>query len=288
MNENDLEREIRAIDEKLKKEDVPIHARPIRALSEYSIKFKISLPITEPRLGMKHDSDDGWPISSFIFKWFDRQYGERLKVHPGPGKSAFILRNDAWVITYPKLWGSFIFAASKEIYQKDLGKINGRPVLNIIEYIDNFPSGLRESLEHSECEHVLKSFSLGIDSLSFLDYKSDFSLLKSATSDIEAAVSHLFSTNREYGLSKWASLQATEKFLKALIEVKGEKYERVHKLCKLKEQLSTLGVNINIDKEITEIQCEPSIRYGEDISLASAVSAHQASLLVISKLKEEF
>src|ERR1044071_6419514 len=57
-----------------------------------------------------------------------------------------------------------------------------------------------------------------------IDSISETELVKETIGDIDASVAHLFANQRQFGLSKWASLQATEKIIKAFISQKGEKY----------------------------------------------------------------
>jgi hypothetical protein len=87
-----------------------------------------------------------------------------------------------------------------------------------------------------------------------------------------------------FGESKWASLQAAEKILKAAVEIKGASYKFGHDLASICQQLDGLGVTFDWGPIVMKIQCSASIRYGEiTCTRDEAVSAHQASLeLVVS------
>ena len=55
-------------------------------------------------------------------------------------------------------------------------------------------------------------------------------LVTDAFADLNAAVFHLTGRNRHHGLSKWASLQAAEKMLKAFLKEKTGGFKNGHAL----------------------------------------------------------
>ena len=115
---------------------------------------------------------------------------------------------------------------------------------------------------------------MGLHALTLLDENEKSELLKIAQADIQTAVDHMVSTKAEYGLSKWASLQAAEKILKHCIQCDGKKFSKTHSLSKLAKQFKT---DIGVDEYIDDIQCQPGIRYGEEpSSLQDAIRAHHA------------
>lgn len=287
FTQEELEEELEEIDAFLRQEKIPIPGRPLRAITEFSKKHKIGLPISEPIQGIFHESYQYWSITEFIMQWFDDRYGGRLGMDMGPGKCAFLLRGDPWVFHFPKFWGSYRFGASRKHSSDELAPIEGIAVYNIFESVKNLPSGLRESTTDAELQEMLDVHRLGLGALSILDEKNDIELIKSASADIEAAVSHIMSTKSEYGLSKWSSLQATEKVLKGVMQNNNLVYKKTHDLNKLAKQLDNIDIEVDIYSEIVEIQCLPSIRYGEEsLTLEEAVKAHHASLRVILNFKD--
>ncbi len=281
-----LEIDLEEIDTFLRKEKTPIHGRPIRAASEFSKKYKISLPISKPQPGTYHESYEFWPITEFITNWFDKRYGDRLGVDMGPGKCVFLLRGDPWFFHYPLFIGNHRFGISREHSSDELAPIDGVAVYNIFESIKNLPIGLRNSTTNDELQYLLDTFSLGISALTALEEVSNNELIKTAIADFEAAVSHIMSSRSDYGLSKWSSLQSTEKILKYIIQSKNNKYLKTHDLSILYKNLKGLGIDTDLEHEISIIQCSPAIRYGEeDVNLEDAISAYHAALHVIYKLK---
>ncbi len=108
---------------------------------------------------------------------------------------------------------------------------------------------------------------------------SDEDYVREAIGDFEAAVFHLMEHRPQPGLSKWASLQAVEKLLKAFITKKGEQVKRDHSLQGHFEQAEQLGLPKPPQQYILDVQCSAGVRYGEvAVSVGEAVKAHLLSL----------
>ncbi len=282
-----LIKELIEIDRLLRNKSVPIQSRPIEATMELAKRHNIALPLTPPIPGTYHSVYVNWPITEFIIKWFDQQYGNRLGVDWGPGKAAFSLRGDPWYYHFPLFYGKIVLTASREKSSKELSQIAGESVYNIVESIPKFPEGLRRSLTDEELKYILDVYRLSFRALSRLQNRRGAKMVELAKSDIEAAVNHIMAPAAEYGLSKWASLQAVEKILKVAIEKKNGTFKKVHDLNLLTQQLFALGVKLDINREVMAIHCTPGIRYGEEhTDLQSAIAAHHATFSVITKLKD--
>ena len=108
---------------------------------------------------------------------------------------------------------------------------------------------------------------------------SDLNYVTEALGDLDAAVSHLITNRPQSGLSKWSSLQAVEKMVKAYISQTGEEIKRTHSLNKLFKQAEKLGLLVPPEQYINDIQCSAGVRYGEmSVSIEDAVTAHLLSL----------
>lgn len=108
---------------------------------------------------------------------------------------------------------------------------------------------------------------------------NDFTLVADAFADLNAAVFHLTIRNRHHGLSKWASLQAVEKMLKAYLKRKVGDFKSGHVLEPLAQSAEKAGL-IALDRRLlSATQCSANVRYGDDlVTLRCAVDAHHASL----------
>ncbi len=265
------------IDCELAKQKFAISKRPIRALGIISTRFGILLPFGQPPPGTNPELSKYWPISKRVRKWYKHHYGDRLNMDFSSGRMAFMINEDVWVFRFPRLYGSAEFVSSKTIKSERI-RTDGKPVTyNILDCIESFPDGFRMSLSDSQLAILGKYFRLGFEVFSSLEMLSGNDLIMSAKADISTSIGHLFARQPQYGLSKWSSLQAAEKILKATIEMRGGNYSKTHKLKKLVEEVKKCGLSLDVSIIIAEIQCAPAIRYGQEpCSKTDAIRSHHA------------
>ena len=110
-------------------------------------------------------------------------------------------------------------------------------------------------------------------------------LIRIARGDVATAVNNLMDPGQRYGESKWASLQAAEKVIKAAITRQGGTYKFSHGLSGLTDQLAGLGIRFDAKPLTDVIQCTAGIRYGEEsCTRREALTAHHASLQLVVEL----
>jgi hypothetical protein len=113
---------------------------------------------------------------------------------------------------------------------------------------------------------------------------SDVQFVNEVQGDLDAVVSHLVAHKSQLGLSKWASLQAVEKILKAYIVTKDQTMDVKkigHKLGELAVAAENLGLPAIPNGYIADVQCSAGVRYGEvAVSVEEAGIAHLISLEV--------
>ncbi len=280
------------VDKSLAAKGVPISARPMQALGEISAQFNVSLPISPPLPGMRHPVFDNWTFSEKVLQWYDGRYGDRLKVEFGPGRIAFLLRGDPWVFRFPRIFGKVVFFAIRapRSQQTNRFSMDGTPVgHNIVDSIEALPEGFRSSLTDTELNLIENRFMLGFTALMLLEElapKNELATL--AKSEIAASVDHIMGHQPELSLSKWASLHAAEKALKAAIQIRGGPYTRTHKLDVLCQEARNAGFNLDIDSQINQLSCGAGIRYGQErATLEEAVSAHHATLEIVLNVAKQ-
>lgn len=279
------------IDRRLADNGVSIFRRPIHASHIISKEFGIQLLMTPPTPGVPHELLKYWPISQRIRQWYELRYGDRLKVHLGSGCMAFLIDNDVWVFRFPRIYGSVRLVASRTIKSNRMGT-KGKPLIhNILDSIDRLPDARRSSLTDAQLDGLLKYFVLGFEALCGLEAFAKDGLVNSALADIAASIDHLVARNPEYGLSKWSSLQAAEKLLKATLRRASAKYSKTHNLAQLLKEAQRSQVTLDIDKLVGKIQCSPGIRYGQEpCTLFDAVDAHhdvfRVSIQVVKELQK--
>ena len=290
-NELEFNKLMEEIDEALKKQSVPILGRQILAIREACIRLGISLSIV-PRSPAIPGKFYGNSLSSHIIDWYDKKYGDRLKVDLGLGNGAIILKGDAWKITFPRFYGSFkfIFDPNIDRYKNFPEKSKGETYLifNPLRCIDGLTSNFAITLEKQEIENIKQFFILGINAKKLLEDIKSKPLIPEAKTDMESSVSYIFSQPPHYGQSKWASLQFVEKLLKCYLELKRIKFKKTHDLLQLATLAEQHGLPPLPRPFIHSVQCPPSVRYGEPRgTLEEAVEAHHSALKICSYIARE-
>lgn len=274
------------IDQNLAIEGVGIPGRPIRALGELSHRYSVSLPIVDPIPGAPAELHAAWPVSARVHEWYEEQYGERLKVNFSPGRMAILIQEDLWTLQLPRIYGSARFTVSRTIQSDPGPSSNGPVVYNVVDAVEKLPSSRVSSLPDSELRHIYEKFMFGLQAFGVLEGTSNNDLIASARSDIASSVDHLVAGSPDYGLSKWSSLQAAEKGLKAAIRLAGKNAPRSHNLEKLSRDAEAAGIANTWSYLIPFIQCSAAIRYGEEsCGRDDAVRAHSAALAIFIELR---
>jgi len=294
-NEREFLQLIEEIDNYFKKKDMPIFQRPIHAIREVCLRLKTSLRIAPPPELIIKDDYTGDSLSAHIHNWYEKKYGDRLKIHSGPGVAAILIKGDPWKIKFPLIYGrvKFVFDPNLEKYNDGSGivKSSSYMIANPLRCIEGFTSEYAKSLARDEMRKVAEFFIFALEALnSFRGIKSK-PFIPEAKADLDAAVDNFFSTPPHYGQSKWASLQFTEKLLKCFLKLKkisfpkGKKGHDLQLLSNLAYQNGLPPLPSNI---INDIQSQAGIRYGEiTVTLEEAIFAHHSSLKVCSVLAQK-
>jgi len=294
-NEEEFEALMRHIDAQLKADEVPVPARPLRGASEVAKLLQRGLPLGPLPKHRKPVTYTGIDLAIRIFRWFDDQYGKRLAVDWRQGQSVVLLRGDPWELRVPRFYGRFRFFASTTEQSDPSGPHIAQPGsppprFNVLDSVTHLPDGLRRSLSEAECKEVLLRFREAMEHFRLIESAARESALaaKGAT-DLESATRHLVTSPPELGLSRWASLQASEKYLKAMVASSGASFSRVHRLDELAREAVQVGMR-PIPKTWTDIvQCSASVRYGENsASLPEVVSALQAAVRICAHAASYF
>lgn len=290
QSEEEFEALMDSVDRRLVMDGFSIGQRPLNAIMAIGREYQATLPVTEPVPGYEADPVfRNWPFVQRILRWYDLRYGDRLKVDFSPGRLVVLLRGDPWVMRLPRIYGKVAFVASRT--PKDKARpafsMGQDPIVhNVLDGIVDLPQGFRDVLTDEELRELLNWAILSFTALTGLEQASQNELISNARSDYLAAVDYIVAKNPSYGQAKWASLQAVEKLLKAVLLGKGEKsIKRDHNLAGHLKEVERAGVVLQVDELISTIQCRPGIRYGEEsATLLDAVAAHHATLKVILQL----
>lgn len=285
-NEGEFLELMERVDAELQKEGVPIHARFMQAISKIAPIVGEDMVIAP--LGKKPPSDgvySGTDLSIRINRWYNGRYGERMKLDPC-SYIAIMIREDVYRVSLPYFAGSLELICRPDLMDADLGpraRTDGKPVtVNVLNKIEGLTRDYAESLRDEELREVCDQFILGLHAVELMkEAAKHFDLLPEAQGNLANSVSLLFSTPPQHGFSKWESLQATEKVLKAFISAKGAKFRFTHILEDLALSAELLGLSLIPRAELRQIQCSPEVRYGTIlVSPREAVKAHQAAVSI--------
>lgn len=224
-----FEKLMQEIDAELKANDVPIRGRFLAALTAIAQKFKCSL---------SWESGEAQAINN----WFVQTYGDKLKVDWGVGETIVQIKGD--------------------IYSVKLPRVFGQVKVNVLEWIEKATPKLLQSLSDIELNIIGNQIFSHFNAYSKME-----KMPRENTIDLDASITHLVSQNPQYGLSRWASLQASEKTLKDYIKKKGGTFPKGgkdgHNLLKLATIAEQHGLSVLDKTLIASAQCPASVRYSE-------------------------
>lgn len=282
--EDDFDNLMEEVDNKLKDENYQIFQRPFNAWFQISSRFGLNLSFPPSNEAPSENNYNGDNLTLRIFEWYKDKYGEKTKVDL-TWKMALLIRNDPYKVRLPLGFGAFVATCSIENFgnvKSPLINSQGElPEINILNLVDGLTKNYVKKLNREELKSIFNSFTLGNDARNWIETLLDNLLIQQAKGDIDASVNHIFTNTPQYGLSKWASLQATEKMIKAYIEEKIGKYPFGHNLKILAEKAKQAGLREIPEALLDIIQCPAGIRYGNPaVSLVEAVQAHHACIAI--------
>lgn len=270
------------VDAGLQEQGVDIPARPIQALREIGLRLTIALPIAGSQ-NIPGPATENWGITDRVYRWYEQVYGDALKVDPCIGRFLTSLSGDLWIVRIPLVFGRMTFYTSATLPSDRQG---GR--CNIADLIVGFTPALRLALTSEQEAELTTQFVVALEGVQWLTQTRPDSLFRLALGNIEASVESATRRRHDYGLSKWESLQATEKVIKAAIRSVGGQASTTHKLTNLLREAASLGMLFDIDKQVAAIQCSAGIRYGDEpCDKIQALRAHQAMLQAIWIIRAE-
>lgn len=264
------------IDSKLASQGISIAARELHAFSEISRELDIELRLIDPD---EPPPGHPWPtdqISVRLIRWYEKRYGDKLKMDFSVGRAAFRIRGDIWVSRIPLVYGRARFYCQPETIKGPSIRTDGQPALvNILDTFVDMSNGVRNALTESELRAIAGIFRLAYEGYYSVVSHTAIPLVRAALADHDTAVTQLATRNPHPGQSKWASLQATEKLLKAVIESRGRSFSKVHNLSMLVRE-----AEIAIPQQlVSKVQCDAGARYGEaSTSIDESLVAHYAAL----------
>jgi len=281
-NENELRELIEVTDAQLQTEGAPIHARPFHAASRISQRFgfgenlKLFVADREPVKGVYLGDD----LTIRINRWYKQKYGERLKVDPSK-RIPILIRQDVYALRIPLICGTVDVIWDPEQFGTTPANSSGGPVLNLVDQVEGFTKEYARSLTDEERADIADKFHFGFLATDAIYAAPRKRPIPEAIGDLEASLMLVLTRPPNYGISKWESLQATEKFIKALITKLGATFKFIHELNSLAAIAESAGAPTVPRSAVSKIQCSAGVRYGSPaVTMQEAVEAHQSALEV--------
>ena len=271
------------IDGKLIADGQDIAGRPIFASMEISRRYGLIITHGDAAR-IPPELRENAALGKAIHRWYQDTYGERLKVDMSAGDAVVLIDGDLYSLKIPRFFGQVTFTVQPQFLPP--ATIGRSPAIcNVVQLIDGMTPSKAGQLSEGALKAIWAEFSTAMPASYTLE-NTPHGLISAARGDVATAVADLMHRHGRYGASKWASLQAAEKIMKAAIELQGGNYTLTHNLKALNQQLKGLGVDIHADAELDAIQCTPGIRYGEEpCTREEALDAHQASLRLVNLLR---
>lgn len=272
------------IDAKLTDEGQEIPGRPMMAVREVALKYQLNIPLGGDPAIMPPDLRANAALSDAIDRWYKDNYGDRLKEDPCPGRIVVALDGDLYVMRVPRIFGSINFVLVRQ-WLETPGISRGPGTCNIVQLVEEMTPAKALRLSDAALAALGQAFEVVLPAAYTLE-STQHRLMRIARGDVTVAISNLMARGGRYGESKWASLQAAEKVLKAAIELSGGTFGFTHELDKLCKTLADHGLVFDASAQVAAIQCKPGIRYGEEpCSQDEALAAHRASLELVNILR---
>ena len=252
------------IDQELK--DIPIVSRQLQGMGEVASRLNTNIYAVSKNFA-KQDDFSNPSLSAHVTIWFDKQYGERLKVNFSNMQTICRVSGDLYKVNVPLVIGQpkFVFTGTVE-------KIDG--AINLGSLIEGITHEKLSRITPEEISYLGLRTEIGC-LLGHRLFFTDKHVFKDALADFKTSVDMLVLDRPLYGQSRWACLQFIEKTIKAYLATHDISYAFTHDLLKL----GRLVDDIEIDEDLLRvIQCSASMRYDSDTSNEDeCIKSHEAA-----------
>lgn len=279
---DEFERFMQAIDAQMRAESIPIEGRELKAASLASQQLGINLPIAPlPDRKAMEGVYIGADLTLHLREWIQARYGKKLNMDWGPGTVPVLIDGDLYGMSLPLIFGGVRVVANPGTHGKYPGRNSGAqptPVCNVLDCIDGLTTVLSGSLSKDILELLVKLFCTAHENLGWIKSVPPGEMIDAAQADLASASQRILGTPAHYGLSRWSSLQAAEKFNKVYISTKGGNFDKTHDLIVLNNAACNHGFKGISSEFLYKITCSAAVRYEGSSTLYEAFDAYWAAL----------
>lgn len=226
-------------------------------------------------------------LGAHIEKWYKVKYGDKMKKDFRLGRMLLEIKGEYYTIGFPLIYGSVRFVCDTNLREYPSISCKGPVFINLLTMVEGLTKTIAKELDAQELECLCMRYGSALNAI--MNYeKIGLPYEREALTDLETAVDSFFYKHKQYGQSKWHSLQFAEKLLKGVIVKCGKTPPFTHKLKDLSKLIHDVsGIQITSEM-LEEIECKPEVRYSSDIvSAREAFRAHDASLDLLKEVIEQ-
>lgn len=257
---------MRTIDAELQSSQVAIVGRSLQSISLICQKYGLSLA-----------ADD--PLACRIDAWMKQRYDNRLNVDLA-GNSLLLLQGDIYRMRLPMFIGNPLNCSNVGIPSS---------ATNILDFIVDLPKTMRADFTLEDCIRIKTKFLRTHENWFALSRHMNEPLIKIAIGDLNSAIENALAQHPQFGLSKWASLQAVEKYIKAWLTKRNLDFPKTHNLAdKLVPLAEANGLPHILSFYLSSVQCEATVRYDASTSATEAYDAYLAALEVCRLISDAY
>lgn len=281
LEQEAFEREVGSIDVALAGRKMPIPARPLQATIAILNAHQVSGPLFHPRGSRSfHFPVTAANLCDHVGAWYERRYGNRLKIDPSPGRFPLFINGGAYQCRLPLLVGEFMLVAAK-------GRFVDKSIVNAVDHISDLTEEVRARLTGQQENEIQVMFFICLEVARELQRQRASTFLKSAGTDSRLSCDLLCGYNANASLSAWHSLQFAEKVLKHYI-ARTTKPSFTHDIHKLVRQARAYGYLPDSTLNLELFNFGASVRYNpEQIDVENAISInHESWRLAFNVLRQ--
>lgn len=290
----DFEALMRAMDEHLAAQGLKPFQRPLNVPRCLWDAFRWEGPILPPKEMAALPGFDGPILMAKCHQWYEHVYGDKLKGDFAFGYAPFRLGAALWRVRFPVFYGRCRFFIDPNLANRGVPieeRGGSGASMNMLCMVEKLTSGLAERITSDVLDAFVAFYRATHQALMWRDsHLTNHPLFDEGRADYSASVDDVL--DGRYAQSRWASAQAVEKTIKAILARTNVAYPKGgrdgHNLLALGTMLNSVhGIELRSDI-LTLVQCSPAVRYGEEESTQDqALSANHASIAVIEMLMSQ-